>query len=203
MATFPYEQRHGGVQNAGICGEMTAIAEAHVNRKPVILATVAIVIAVTAFVGTQSKDDPLDAVRAAPDTHKVAFENAFVRVLDVHVPPGSIENRHRHPHGLSVYFTDWTVKVTVDGRAPEMLRAKVRHVRLERGDHTHGRERREDGRTRAADRAETLSGVAAMSRPRRQVRPRQPPVPVPPAGHRGALRQRTASVSWPCRARRR
>jgi hypothetical protein len=84
-----------------------------VNRKPVILATAAIVITVTAFVGTQSKDDPLDAIRAAPDTHKLAFENAFVRVLDVRVPPGSIEKRHRHPHGLSVYFTDWDVKVTV------------------------------------------------------------------------------------------
>ena len=95
------------------------------SRKPVvILATAAIVIAVTAFAGTQSKDDPLDAVRAAPDTHKVAFENAFVRVLDVHVPPGSIEKRHRHPHGLSVYFTDWSVKVTADGRAPDVQQRK-------------------------------------------------------------------------------
>lgn len=94
------------------------------SRKPVILATAAIVIAVTALAGTQSKDDPLDAVRAAPDTHKVAFENAFVRVLDVHVPPGSIEKRHRHPHGLSVYLTDWSVKVTGDGRAPEVHQRK-------------------------------------------------------------------------------
>ena len=94
------------------------------TRKPVILATAAIVITVTAFAATQSKDDPLDAVRAAPDTHKVAFENAIVRVLDVHVPPGSVENRHRHPHGLSVYFTDWTVKVTVDGGAPEVRERK-------------------------------------------------------------------------------
>jgi hypothetical protein len=103
---------------------MTAFGRLHVNRKPVILATSAIVIAVSAFVGTQSKDDPLDAVRAAPDTHKLAFENAFVRVLDVRVPAGSIEKRHRHPHGLSVYFTDWTVKVTVDGRAPEVHERK-------------------------------------------------------------------------------
>ena len=32
-----------------------------VIRKPVILATAAIVVTITAFVGTQSKDDPLDA----------------------------------------------------------------------------------------------------------------------------------------------
>ena len=66
--------------------------------------------------------DPLDPIRAAPDTHKLAFENQFVRVLDVHVPPGKTEPRHRHPRGLSVYFTDWDVKVTVDGGQPEVRR---------------------------------------------------------------------------------
>ena len=65
------------------------------NRKSVLLATAAIAVTITAFAGTQSKDDPLDATRAAPDTHKLAFENAFVRVLDVRVPPGSIEKRQR------------------------------------------------------------------------------------------------------------
>ena len=99
--------------------------EVNVRRALVVGATAACVVAVTAFVATQSKDDPLDAARAAPDTHKVAFENAFVRVLDVHVPPGSIEKRHRHPHGMSVYYTDWTVKVTVDGRAPELHERKA------------------------------------------------------------------------------
>jgi len=95
-----------------------------VSRRHLIFASAGIVIAVTALAGTQSKDDPLDAIRAAPDTHKVAFENAIVRVLDVRVPPGSIEKRHRHPHGLSVYFTDWTVKVTADGRPPETHQRK-------------------------------------------------------------------------------
>ena len=70
----------------------------------------------TAFSLTQSTSDALDPVRVAPDTHKVAFENAFVRVLEVRIPPGSIEPRHRHPHGLSVYFSDWQAKVTVDGK---------------------------------------------------------------------------------------
>ena len=70
----------------------------------------------TAFSLTQSASDALDPVRVAPDTHKVAFENAFVRVLEVHIPPGSIEPRHRHPHGLSVYLSDWQAKVSVDGK---------------------------------------------------------------------------------------
>ena len=40
----------------------------------------------------------------------------------MHVPPGKTEPRHRHPRGLSVYFTDWDVKVTVDGGQPELRR---------------------------------------------------------------------------------
>lgn len=75
--------------------------------------------------GSQQKDDALDPVRVAPDTHKIAFENMFVRVLEVRIPPGSIEPRHRHPHGLSVYLTDWETKNTVDGQAPVVARRKA------------------------------------------------------------------------------
>jgi quercetin dioxygenase-like cupin family protein len=74
---------------------------------------------------SQAAKDPLDPITVAPDTHKVALENAFVRVLDVHVPPGKTEPRHRHPHGLSVYFTDWDVKVTLDGAKPELRQRKA------------------------------------------------------------------------------
>lgn len=73
----------------------------------------------------QSATDPLDPIKVAPDTHTVAFENAFVRVLEVRVPAGKIEPRHRHPHGLSVYLTDWQVKVTVDGRGPQVTDRKA------------------------------------------------------------------------------
>jgi quercetin dioxygenase-like cupin family protein len=94
-------------------------------RKSIVLTAAAIVIAATALARTQSKDDALDPVRVAPDTHKVAFENAFVRILQVSVPAGKTEPRHRHPHGLSVYFTDWDVKVTIDGRAPQVNQRKT------------------------------------------------------------------------------
>ena len=70
-------------------------------------------------------DDPLDPIRVAGDTHKVALENKFVRVLDVRLPPGKVEPRHRHPHGMSVYFTDWDAKVTPDGRPPEVHHRKA------------------------------------------------------------------------------
>jgi quercetin dioxygenase-like cupin family protein len=95
-----------------------------VTRTSVIVTAAVAIIAATALVRTQGKDDALDPVRVAPDTHKVAFENAFVRVLDVHIPAGKTEPRHRHPHGLSVYFTDWDAKVTVDGREPQVNQRK-------------------------------------------------------------------------------
>ena len=94
------------------------------TRKSLLAAAALIAVTATAVARTQSADDALDPVRVAPDTHKIAFENAFVRVLEVHIPPGKTEPRHRHPHGLSVYFTDWTVKVTADGRAPETHQRK-------------------------------------------------------------------------------
>ena len=83
-----------------------------------------IVVAVTVAIGLgqlarSQTPDPLDPVRVAADTHKVAFENQFVRVLDVRVPAGKTEPRHRHPHGMSVYFTDWDAKVTPDGKPTE------------------------------------------------------------------------------------
>ena len=75
---------------------------------------------VVVFLMAQGKQaDDLDPLKVAGDTHKLAFENAFVRVLDVRLPPGKLEPMHRHPHGLSVYFHDWDAQVTVRGKAPE------------------------------------------------------------------------------------
>jgi quercetin dioxygenase-like cupin family protein len=82
-------------------------------------------VAVVAVAGSQPADDALDPIRVAPDTHKVAFENAFVRVLEVRIPAGKTEPRHRHPHGMSVYFTDWDAKVTVDGGSPSVNHRKA------------------------------------------------------------------------------
>ena len=40
--------------------------------------------------------DGFDGVQAAPNSHRVLFENAFVRVLQVTVPPGTKEPMHHH-----------------------------------------------------------------------------------------------------------
>jgi len=96
-----------------------------VNRKHLLLAAAAILVVGTGFVRQQPASDALDPVRVASETHRIALENAFVRILDVHVPPGRMEPRHRHPHGLSVYFTDWNAKVTVDGQPPVVNQRKA------------------------------------------------------------------------------
>ena len=96
-----------------------------VNRNRLILTTAATALVVTTLVGVRAQDDALDPVKVAPNTHKIALENAFVRILDVHIPPGSIEPRHRHPHGLSVYFTDWDAEVTVDGKPAQVNQRKA------------------------------------------------------------------------------
>lgn len=64
-----------------------------------------------------------DAVQAAPNSHKVIFENGFVRVLEVTVPPsGSTEPMHHHR--WPSFFLDWDT----GGCTPQ--------VRYHRGDGT-------------------------------------------------------------------
>jgi len=66
-----------------------------------------------------NQDDALDPLKVAGDTHKLALENKFIRVMDVNLPPGKVEPMHRHPHGLSIYFNDWDAKVTIEGQQPQ------------------------------------------------------------------------------------
>jgi len=67
--------------------------------------------------------DGYDAVVAAPKSHKVVFENAFVRVLEVTIPaPGTTEPMHHHR--WPGFFLSWDT----GGASP--------HVRYHRGDGT-------------------------------------------------------------------
>jgi hypothetical protein len=56
-----------------------------------------------------------DAVQAAPDSHKVIFENAFVRVLEVTVPPSG-KTEPMHHHRWPSFFLDWDT----GGRSPHI-----------------------------------------------------------------------------------
>ena len=71
----------------------------------------------------------LDPLKAAPDTHKLAFENAFVRVLEVRVPPGKTEPRHGHPRRVVVYLSDFNTRVTEEGGKPQDSLRKAGLVR--------------------------------------------------------------------------
>ena len=52
--------------------------------------------------------DGFDAVQAAPNSHKVVFENEFVRVLEVTVPPPGITIPMHH-HRWPSFFLDWDI----------------------------------------------------------------------------------------------
>lgn len=59
--------------------------------------------------------EDLDPLKVASDTHKLVFENAFVRVLEVHVPPGKTEPMHRHDRRVVVYLSDFNTRTTEQG----------------------------------------------------------------------------------------
>ncbi len=54
--------------------------------------------------------DELDAVNAAPVSHRVVFENEHVRVLEVAVPAGTTEPEHTHKWP-SVMITDRRARI--------------------------------------------------------------------------------------------
>jgi hypothetical protein len=60
----------------------------------------------------------LDPLKVAADTHKLVFENRFVRVLEVHVPQGKTEPLHQHGRRVVVYLSDFNTRVTEKGGQP-------------------------------------------------------------------------------------
>lgn len=49
--------------------------------------------------------DNLDAVIAAPENHKIIYEDINVRILQVICPPGKEEPVHTHRHKSTMWFT--------------------------------------------------------------------------------------------------
>jgi beta-alanine degradation protein BauB len=71
------------------------------------------------FRWAQARPQSLDPVKVAPETHKLVFENQFVRVLEVRVPPGKAEPWHEHPRRVVVYLSDFHTRVTEKGGKPQ------------------------------------------------------------------------------------
>lgn len=53
-------------------------------------------------------DDSLDALVAAPEQHRLVFENAHVRVLDTRIAPGERTPVHTHCWPASHYVVSWS-----------------------------------------------------------------------------------------------
>ena len=65
-----------------------------------------------------SQQDDQDVLKVIPENYTLLFENAFVRVIEARVPPGTEEKPHRHMRGVSVCMTEYTVesRILPDGQ---------------------------------------------------------------------------------------
>jgi hypothetical protein len=59
--------------------------------------------------------DSLDAVIAAPDHHKLLFENERVRVLEVRIASGALVSVHTHRWPASIYVASQSDFIRRDG----------------------------------------------------------------------------------------
>jgi hypothetical protein len=73
--------------------------------------------------------EELDPLKVVPETHRLVFENQFVRVLEVTVPPGSVETWHKHARRVVVDLNDFTARSTERGGQPKESSRKAGTVR--------------------------------------------------------------------------
>jgi hypothetical protein len=83
------------------------------------LVTGLIILFVASWRLSEANTQDLDPLKVAGDTHKLLFENRFVRVLEVHVPPGKTEPLHEHGHRVVVYLSDFHTRSTERGGQPQ------------------------------------------------------------------------------------
>mgnify|MGYP000957835523 CR=1 FL=1 len=67
----------------------------------------------------------LDALTAAPQHHKLLFENESVRVLDTCIPPGEQTNIHTHQWQASLYIIGWSDFIRYDADGNVMADSKI------------------------------------------------------------------------------
>src|SRR5262245_54580009 len=75
-----------------------------VNRRELLWTTIAASGACGALL--QAQDKNLDPLKVTPQTHKLLFENQFVRVIESNVQAGATEPKHEHPHSVTAYLAD-------------------------------------------------------------------------------------------------
>lgn len=97
-------------------------------KKMAIVAAIAILLA-AGFHWSAAGAQDLDPLKVAADTHKLVFDNAFVRVLEVRVPRGKTEPWHQHGRRVVVYLSDFHTRTTQKGHAPQDNMRKAGLVR--------------------------------------------------------------------------
>ena len=55
--------------------------------------------------------EQLDPLKIMPDTHRLLFENEFVRVIESKVPAGGVEPKHSHPHCVTISLAEFDAEV--------------------------------------------------------------------------------------------
>ena|SRR5882672_7862966 len=67
----------------------------------------------------------LDALIAAPQHHKLLFENEMVRVLDTYIAPGEKTNVHTHQYPASLYILSWSDFIRYDSDGNVMVDSRT------------------------------------------------------------------------------
>ena len=93
-----------------------------VNRRELLWTTIAASGAFGHLLQAQDRD--LDPLKVTPQTHKLLFENQFVRVIESNVQAGGTEPKHEHPHSVTVYLadSDAEIKTFPDGKTRRVHR---------------------------------------------------------------------------------
>jgi hypothetical protein len=65
--------------------------------------------------------DELDALVAAPEHHKLLFENDLVRVLDTTIPRGEMTAVHTHRFASSLIVISWSDFIRYDAKGNVQL----------------------------------------------------------------------------------
>lgn len=69
--------------------------------------------------------DDLDALIAAPQHHKLLFENDFVRVLDTCIPPNETTQVHTHRYPASIYILSWSDFIRLDDKGAVIFDSRM------------------------------------------------------------------------------
>ncbi len=77
------------------------------------------------FVISAAVAQDVTTVAGGPETHKVILDNAHVRVLDVHIPPGQKVAMHSHPANVVYYVTDAKTRVTSPDGKTQVVESKA------------------------------------------------------------------------------